>query len=160
MILRLLGWILQRLDSNHLFWKPNFSSFFPLSIDFANVSNLCSIEGDCNPESDRMTREPQSLPTRPQFPVLHLLSAGMTNRPDLIDDALMRPGRFEVKMEISEFPRQILQNFFVQEQNFGPSLLRKRLGSTYIHVLWIMKTIGEVGYCIQFVFFFKKKTSY
>lgn len=30
------------------------------------------------------------------FPVF----AGMTNRPDLIDDALMRPGRFEVKMEI------------------------------------------------------------
>ncbi|XP_075888462.1 vesicle-fusing ATPase isoform X2 [Nelusetta ayraudi] len=31
----------------------------------------------------------------------NILVIGMTNRPDLIDDALMRPGRFEVKMEIS-----------------------------------------------------------
>ncbi|XP_053708358.1 vesicle-fusing ATPase isoform X3 [Synchiropus splendidus] len=30
----------------------------------------------------------------------NILVIGMTNRPDLIDDALMRPGRFEVKMEI------------------------------------------------------------
>ncbi|XP_056609984.1 vesicle-fusing ATPase [Triplophysa dalaica] len=30
----------------------------------------------------------------------NILVIGMTNRPDLIDEALMRPGRFEVKMEI------------------------------------------------------------
>jgi len=29
------------------------------------------------------------------------LIIGMTNRPDLIDDALTRPGRLEVKLEIS-----------------------------------------------------------
>jgi len=33
--------------------------------------------------------------------ITNLLIIGMTNRPDLIDDALTRPGRLEVKLEIS-----------------------------------------------------------
>ena len=45
--------------------------------------------------------------------VNNILVIGMTNRKDMIDDALMRPGRLEVKVEIGlpdEFGRQqILQ---------------------------------------------------
>ena len=33
----------------------------------------------------------------------NVLIIGMTNRPDLIDDALKRPGRLEVHKEIGEF---------------------------------------------------------
>ncbi|KAI4892911.1 hypothetical protein NFI96_024479, partial [Prochilodus magdalenae] len=38
----------------------------------------------------------------------NILVIGMTNRPDLIDDALMRPGRFEVKMALTEAPSFIV----------------------------------------------------
>jgi vesicle-fusing ATPase len=32
----------------------------------------------------------------------NILLIGMTNRPDMLDDALTRPGRLELKMEISK----------------------------------------------------------
>ena len=55
--------------------------------------------------------------------VNNILVIGMTNRKDMIDDALMRPGRLEVKVEIGlpdEFGRQqILQIHTSKMRNSG-----------------------------------------
>ena len=48
----------------------------------------------------------------------NILVIGMTNRKELIDDALLRPGRFEVHVEIVRFVLQI-KYALVVEHFFG-----------------------------------------
>lgn len=82
----------------------------------------------------------------------NILVIGMTNRVDMIDEALLRPGRLEVQLEISlpdENGRLQILKIHTSTMKYAPSYIRKVLSyfavryAFFVTVLFLLKRFRE-----------------